>query len=192
MAGLVRSMVLDHWPIVQLSDVMLLRSSPQYCGVCCAEEFSPHPDATVAESLLQLTPAYAVLHNVDYNEAKQGQPAPGQVLKDLPDGGIQASDIQNCAVKCAVPTPCAWNTLLACGHELCAFCAETPGPWSDLKEYLDVLTQLSSKHFPSFTGLCVKTLFLCLCPGPAELAFTLSGAQPPLHATWLRGMEMQK
>jgi hypothetical protein len=52
--------------------------------------------------LAALNPPYAVLQNADYNEAKQGKPAPGQVLKDLPVGGLVAANIQACAMLYAV------------------------------------------------------------------------------------------
>lgn len=69
-------------------------------------QFSGHPDGTVTQSLRALDPPFEVLRNVDYNEAKPGQPAPGATLVDLRNGDLVAADITDCAVKCSNTPPC--------------------------------------------------------------------------------------
>ena len=79
--------------------------------VLCAGQFSGHPDDTVTQSLRALDPPFEVLSNVDYNEARPGEPTPAAGLVDLPDGGLVATDITDCAVKCAVHTPCCMQRM---------------------------------------------------------------------------------
>lgn len=67
--------------------------------ILAAQSFEGHPDESVTQLLQTLDPPYAILRNVDYLEAQPGQPEPNQVMIDLPNGGVEASDIQDCALR---------------------------------------------------------------------------------------------
>lgn len=72
----------------------------------CAGSYEGHPDAAVTDALKTLIPPFETLRNVDYNKPQAGKPTPGQVLRDIPNGGVAAVDITDCASKCIQTPPC--------------------------------------------------------------------------------------
>jgi hypothetical protein len=82
---------------------LVSRTSPFRSKTNYAEEFDRHQDTA---SLQSLSTPFKALQNVDYNKAQPGKPAPALALKDIPDGGVAAADIVECANLCIQTPPC--------------------------------------------------------------------------------------